>query len=118
MNPAEELFQKQRQIGRAIWLLTLYWSLQNSDECSWAWVGAGTPIFDDDVAARFRVSVYTATRWRDRLRRAGMIQVIPRERGFSIFAYRPPFARRVLEYLDGPLSGGSFLPTTPTNTVH
>jgi len=118
VNPAEELFQKQREIGPAIWLLVLYWSMQTSDECSWAWVGAGVPMFDEDVAARIRVSVYTAARWRDRLRRAGMIQVIPRELGFSIFAYRPPFASKALQYFDEPPSAGSPWSPTPASTVH
>jgi hypothetical protein len=117
MNPAEELFQKQREIGPAIWLLTLYWFMQPSDEGSWAWVRAGSPMFDEEVAARLKVSVYTAARWRDRLRRAGMIQAIPRERGFSVFAYRPPFASKVLEYFDGPTSGGSTWPRIPTSMV-
>src|SRR5271163_2800743 len=114
MSPAEELFQKQRELGPAIWLLTLYWSLQGNDELTWEWVSAGAPMFDEDVASRFRISVYTAARWRDRLRRAGMIQVIPRGRGFSVFAYRPPFASRVLEYLDEPPFEVSPWPRTPT----
>jgi hypothetical protein len=117
MNPREELFQKQREIGPAIWLLALYWSRQTSDECSWAWVNAGAPMFDEDVAGCLRVSVYTAVRWRDRLRRAGMIQVIPRDRGYSIFAYRPPFASKVLEYLDEHPSGGSPWLRTSTTMV-
>jgi len=117
MSSAEELFRKRREIGRAIWLLTFYWSLQNSDECTWAWVNGGTPISDIDVAAGFQVSVFTAARWREKLRLAGMIQVFPREHGFSVFAYRPVFAGKFLDYLDEGLASASPWPKLATELV-
>jgi hypothetical protein len=117
MNSTEELFKKQREIGPAIWLLTLYWSQQDSDECSWAWVNAGAPMDDDAVASHLCVSVFTAKRWREKLRRAGMISVFPREHGFSVFAYRPPFAGRLLEILDEPRASEVAWPAVITTMV-
>jgi hypothetical protein len=110
MNDSVELFGKQREIGRAIWLLIMYWSLQGTDECSWAWVRSGLPICDGDVATHFGISVFTAARWREKLRHAGVIQTFPRERGFSVFAYRPAFATMLEEYLEGLPTGESWPP--------
>jgi hypothetical protein len=117
MNDAEKLFRKRREIGKAIWLLSLYWSLQDTDGCTWAWVKGGTPIDDDDVASCFQVSVFTAARWREKLRCAGMIQTFRREHGFSVFAYRPTFASKFLEYLDESPSSSSPWPKLATRTV-
>ena len=69
-------FKNGVRLGQAVWLLTFYWSLQGSDECSWAWVYSGAPIRDEDAASRFRISVYTAARWREKLRKAGLIRVL------------------------------------------
>ena len=64
----------RQEIGPAAWLLLLYW--QHSapgNDLSWCQVANGDPIHDSAAATAVKASVSTATRWRRRLQKAGLI---------------------------------------------
>jgi hypothetical protein len=71
----EEFFKKAREIGPAIWLLTAYWAMCKVDKWPWFVVDGGEPLADEEFAAHFKVSVYTIARWRQRLMKAGVVDV-------------------------------------------
>jgi hypothetical protein len=69
------IFDNRREVGMAVWLFLLYWQNHSPDANSeWLAVGNGNPIRDSDAARVLKISVQTATRWRRRLRDAGLIQ--------------------------------------------
>lgn len=92
MNGAEDLFRKYREIGPAIWLLTLYWAACDRDETPWFLVMNGEPLSDQEVAAYLGVSVHTSARWRKKLQQAGFVLSESRAGGFQIRVKRPRFA--------------------------
>ena len=91
MNGAEELFRKYREIGPAVWLLTLYWAACDQEENPWFLVMNGEPLSDQEVAVYLGVSVHTATRWRKKLQRTGFVLSESRVGGFQIRVKRPRF---------------------------
>jgi hypothetical protein len=70
-----ELFDKAREIGPAVWLLTAYWWLSKPHKWPWFIVFDGQPISDEEFAAVLQVSPYTVERWRKRLMKAGVVEV-------------------------------------------
>jgi hypothetical protein len=94
VNSDIELFALQPQIGRALWLLALYWHLRD-DVAAWSPVAEAHTIRDRDAAAALGISIFTAKRCRERLTGAGAIQVVGRPGGFRVYAYRPRFATNI-----------------------
>ena len=60
----QDLFKHASQIGPAIWLFTMYWSVSDLDEWPWFVVLNGKPVADAEAAAALGVSEFTAARWR------------------------------------------------------
>jgi hypothetical protein len=92
-----EYFQKRSEIGAAVWLLNTYWAVIDPDESypderPWHRVLNGEPIADAEAAALLKVSVQTASRWRRRLIRIGVVEAESCGEGFRIRVQRPEFA--------------------------
>jgi hypothetical protein len=80
-------FDYQRELGMAVWLFLMYWQNHSPDANSeWIAVGNGKAIWDSKTARVLKISVQTATRWRWRLRDAGLIRAeASRGGGFQIW---------------------------------
>jgi len=90
-----EYFAKRSEIGGAVWLLNMYWGVIDEwhpDKWPWHRVLNGEPIADAEVAALLKVSVHTASRWRRRLMRIGVVEAQSCGKGFRIRVQRPKFA--------------------------
>jgi hypothetical protein len=94
VNNDEDLFLRHRWMGKAAWLLMFYWHLQ-LDVSAWSPVADARTIPDSDVAAALGISVWTAARYREQLRDAGVIQTVRQPGGYRIYAYRPRFATNI-----------------------
>jgi hypothetical protein len=79
---ARTIFDSHREVGVAVWLFLLYWQNHSPDANSeWLVVGNGRASRDSESAKVLKISVQTATRWRRRLRDAGLIQSVARQGG-------------------------------------
>jgi hypothetical protein len=68
----------RREVGPAAWLLLLYWQHSApSDDPLWCLVANGDAIHDAVAATAVKASVSTATRWRRRLQKTGLIYTQP-----------------------------------------
>lgn len=96
-----EFFAKSREIGRAVWLIMLYWALtdQGLPRRRWFVVMNGEPLEDADVAAFFDVSTVVAERWRKRLMKTGFVRARPFGRGYKLRVQRPDFAMAAIRTL-------------------
>lgn len=94
MVSSKVFFKKAREIGSAVWLLTLYFAVSRPLENSpWFVVAEGSPITDREAAEFMCVSIPTATSWRKRLMRVGLVQADRcRSGGFHIRVQRTHFA--------------------------
>ena len=76
------IFDNRREVGMALWLFLLYWQNHSPDpDSEWLAVHNGRAIRDSEAAKVLKVSVQTATRWRRRLRDAGLIRSEARQGG-------------------------------------
>jgi len=85
----QEFFARAREIGPAIWLLTLYWAACKPDVGPWFVVDVDS-LADEEVAAFLSISTPTAIRWHQRLMRTGFVQAERSGRGYRIRVQRPP----------------------------
>lgn len=86
-----EFFNKAREIGPAVWLLTAYWGLSKPQKWPWFIVFDGEPISDEEFAAHLKVSPHTIERWRKRLIRAGVVEAKRAEYGAHHRQWRDEF---------------------------
>lgn len=112
-----EYFAKRREIGAAVWLLTMYWAASDPDTWPWHRVMDGEPVADAKAAALMKVSVHTAVRWRKRLVRAGIVEAKPSGHGFRIRVQRPRFAMATIRTLETHLPRRDDWPKMATELV-
>ena len=113
----EEFFKKARVIGPAVHLITMYWAASKPEKLPWLAVMDGEPLSDEEVAAFFGISTFTATRWRLRLMQAGFVQAERCGRGYRIRVQRPPFAMAVIRTLREHSRSGTDWPRMQTEVV-
>jgi hypothetical protein len=113
----EEFFQKARAIGPAVHLITMYWAASKPEKLPWFVVMDGEPLTDQEVAAFFGISTFTATRWRRRLMKTGFVEVERYGRGYRIRVQRPPFAMVTIRTLREHSRPGTDWPEMQTQVV-
>jgi hypothetical protein len=68
----------RREVGMAVWLLSLYWiHSAPSDDPKWSEVAGGAAIRDPAAAKVLKTTTRTARRWRRLLRDTGLIECEP-----------------------------------------
>jgi hypothetical protein len=112
-----ECFNKRREIGAAVWLLTMYWAASDPDSWPWHRVMDGEAIADAEAAALLRVSVHTAVRWRKRLVRTGLVHAEPTGQGFRLRVQAPAFALENMRIFEAHLPSREERPKMQTEFV-
>ena len=113
----EEFYKQARAIGPAVHLITMYWAASSPEKLPWFAVMDGEPLTDEEVAAFFGISTFTAARWRQRLMKTGFVQAERCGHGYRIRVQRPPFAMAAIRTLREHSRAGTNWPQMQTEVV-